>query len=252
MKITPDAIVFFRVPVAPGFAFDINMTLVSTWMVMAFLFVACRLATRNFSPDFKMTRAQNALEVVVGFLRSQIEGVMGRRADSFMVLIGSMFVFILVSNWSAILPIPFRVDGALEWYMPPTASLSTAVALAAVVLSSVVAYGIKSKGAAEYFKNFLRPVFVMLPLNLLGEVSRGVSLAIRLYGNIMSGTLIAAILLSVAPLFVPALMGVYGLLAGTIQPYIFSVLALVYVASAVGDPTERERAELKKIQQLRI
>ena len=252
MNITPDAIVFFKVPLAGGFAIDINMTLVSTWMVMAFLLVACRLVTRRFSADFKMTRAQNALEVVVKFLRSQIEDFIGRRADSFMVLVGSLFVFILVSNWSSLLPIPFQVGGKIEWYMPPTSSLSTTVALAMVVLASVMVYGIKSQGFSGYFKKFLRPVFVMLPLNLLSEISHGVSLAIRLYGNIMSGTLIAAILLSIAPLFVPALMGVYGLLAGTIQPYIFSVLALVYIGAAIGDPSEREKGELEKIRQLRI
>ncbi|MDR1477296.1 MAG: F0F1 ATP synthase subunit A [Rickettsiales bacterium] len=252
MRITPDEIVFFRIPVAGWFHVDISMTLVSTWIVMAILFVACRTITRNFSADFRMTRMQNAAEVVVKFLRSQVEGMMGRRADAFIVLIGSLFVFILASNWSALLPIPFMADGELEWYMPPTASLSTALALALVVMCSVVLYGIESQGAAKYFRKFLRPAFVMLPMNLLSEVSHGVSLALRLYGNIMSGTLVVAILFAIAPLFVPGLMNVYGLLAGTIQPYIFSMLALVYVSAAVGDPTVRERTELERIRLYRI
>jgi F-type H+-transporting ATPase subunit a len=248
MRLSPDEIVFFRIPVAGSLAVDVNMTLVGTWLVMALLFLACRALTRKFSPDFRLTRAQNAVEVAVGFIRSQIEDVLGRRADAFLPLVGSLFVFILVSNWSSILPIPFWANGALEWYMPPTSSLSTAAALAIVVLASVAAYGIKSQGAAGYFKKFLRPVFVMLPLNLLSEISNGVSLALRLYGNIMSGCVLAAILLAIAPLFLPALMGVYGLLAGTVQPYIFSMLALVYIGAALGEPSERDREELAKIR----
>jgi F-type H+-transporting ATPase subunit a len=231
---------------------DVNMTLVGTWIVMAVLFVACGLLTRRFSPDFGMTRAQNAAEVVVKFLRAQVEDMTGRRADGFIVLMGSLFVFILAANWSALLPIPFRVGGALEWYMPPTASLSTAAALALVVMFSVVAYGIRSNGVAKYFGKYLHPVFVMLPLNLISEVSHGVSLALRLYGNIMSGGLLSAVVFSLAPLFVPGLIGVYGLLAGTIQPYIFSMLATVYVSAAMGDPTAREREELRKARLLRI
>ena len=248
MKITPDTSILFQIPLAGGFVFDISMTLVGTWMVMAFLFFTCRRLTRDFSADFHMTRTQNAVEVVVKFVRDQISAVLGKKADAFLPLIGSLFVFILVSNWSGILPIPFMVDGDLEWYRPPTSSLSTTAALALVVLASVTIYGIKSHGAVKYFKRFMRPLFVMLPINLLSEISRGVSLAVRLYGNILSGVMLAAIVLALAPLFVPALVGIFSLVAGTIQPYVFAMLALFYISAAIGDPDEGEQKGLEKIR----
>ena len=255
MKISPDEIVFYQIPVSlfnRTFSIDINMTIVGTWGIMIFLFFFFRHITKDFNDSLQMTRLQNMVEVLVKFLREQIESIMKRKADPFICLIGSLFIFILVANWTALLPIPFIVDKSLEWYMPPTSSISTTAGLSIVVMSSVIVYGMKKQGIFGYFKRFFEPIFILFPLNILSEISSGVSLAIRLYGNIMSGGLLAGILFVLAPFFLPGLINIYGLLAGTIQPYIFSVLAMVYISAGMGDPSESAMEELMSLQLERI
>ena len=255
MKISPDEIILFRIPMelfGKSFEIDINMTIVGTWGIMLFMLLFFRSLTKNFNSSFNLSPLQNGIEVIVRFVRDQIEGMMGRRADRFVPLIGSLFIFILISNWSALLPIPFFVNGELEWYMPPTSSISTTVGLSICVMSSVIIFGMLKLGFFGYFKRFFEPIFFLFPLNILSEVSNGVSLAIRLYGNIMSGGLLATIVFALAPLFIPGLINIYGLLAGTIQPYIFTVLAMVYISAGMGDPTESEEEELMKLQLSRI
>ena len=119
-------------------------------------------------------------------------------------------------------------------FKPPTASLSTTTALALSVLVAVPMFGIGSRGFVGYLRTYAQPSIVMLPFNIISEISRAISLAIRLYGNIMSGAVIAAILLSVAPFFFPVVMDMLGLLTGVIQAYIFAILATVYIASATA------------------
>ena len=255
MKISPDEIIFYQIPFnifGRVVTIDINMTLVGTWAIMLFLFIFFKRLTRNFNYSFVMSPFQNGVEVIVKFVRDQIESMMGRKADRFIPLVGSLFIFILVANWTALLPIPFFVDGAVEWYIPPTASISTTAALSLIVMCSVFTFGMEKFGVIRYFKRFFEPYIVMFPINVLSEVSSGVSLAIRLYGNIMSGGLLATIIFALAPLVIPGLVNIYGLLAGTIQPYIFSVLAMVYIGAGMGDPTESEEEELMKLQLSRI
>lgn len=255
MNISPDEIVLFKIPAnifGRHFSIDINMTVVGTWGIMLFLMLVFRYITRNFNSDFKMTRLQNMVEVLVKFLQDQIEMMMKRRADDFIPLIGSLFIFILVANWTALLPIPFFVNGGIEWYLPPTASISTTAGLSIVVMSSVIVYGMATQGVFGYFKRFFEPIFILFPLNILSEISSFVSLAIRLYGNIMSGGLLASILFTFAPFILPGLVNIYGLLAGTIQPYIFSVLAMVYISAGMGEPSESEMEELMTLQLERI
>ena len=136
--------------------------------------------------------------------------------------IGTLFLFIATSNLLAVVP----------GYMPPTGSLSTTTALAIAVLVAVPAYGIARTGVWPYLKNYARPTVFMLPFNVIGELSRTIALAVRLYGNVMSGTLIVGILISIAPFFFPIIMQLLGMLTGLIQAYIFAVLATVYIASA--------------------
>jgi F-type H+-transporting ATPase subunit a len=128
-------------------------------------------------------------------------------------------------------------------FRPPTGSLSTTAALALCVFVSVPAYGIADRGLGEYLKGYIRPSAFMLPFNVLGELTRTVALAIRLFGNVMSGSMIAATVLAVAPLFFPIVMSALGLLIGLIQAYIFSILALVFIASATRAHQEQQHAE---------
>ena len=151
-----------------------------------------------------------------------------------MSFIGTLFVFIAVSNLLAIVP----------WYEAPTASLSTTAALAISVFIAVPVFGISEGGLKGYLRSYLQPNFIMLPFNIISEVSRTLALAVRLFGNIMSGGLIASVLLSIAPFFFPIIMSALGLLTGMIQAYIFAILATVYIAAATRDAKLKKEKEI--------
>lgn len=223
--ITPDETVLWD----GGFV-NVNLTLVTTWIVMALLIGAAWLITRRLRTDAEMSRWQNGLEVVVGFLRSQIREISGQDPDRYLAFVGTLFIFIFVSNALTLVP----------GYVPPTASLSTTTALALCVFLAVPAYGIAALGVRRYLRSYVRPNVLMLPFNILSELSRTLALAVRLFGNMMSFTKIVAILLSLAPLFFPAVLNALGLLTGAIQAYIFAVLAIVYIAA--GSRVHRDRA----------
>jgi F-type H+-transporting ATPase subunit a len=117
-------------------------------------------------------------------------------------------------------------------YEPPTGSLSTTVAPAACVFVAVPFFGIKERGIVKYLKSYAEPTFIMLPFNLISEISRTLALAVRLFGNMMSGAMIVAILLTIVPFFFPIVMTALGLLTGMVQAYIFTILAAVYIAAS--------------------
>ena len=221
MQMTPDEVIVFS---AWGLKF--NSTIVNTWIVMALLVGVSMVVTRNLRADVPPDRWRTALEVIVKTIQGQIEEITQKSARHVMYFAGTLFLFIALSNLMLVIP----------GFMPPTSSLSTTVALALSVLVAVPLFGISSKGLGRYLKAYIEPSIVMLPFNIIGEFSRGISLAIRLYGNVMSGGVIAAILLGVAPFFYPVLMDMLGLLTGLIQAYIFAILATVYISSATADP----------------
>jgi F-type H+-transporting ATPase subunit a len=215
--ISPDSVVFWQFgPLA------LSATLVYTWALMLLLVLGSWLVTRRLSTGVELSAWQNLLEVVVGAIRDQIREVSRQPPDPYLPFVGSLFIFIAASNLLAVIP----------GYLPPTASLSTTTALAIVVFIAVPVFGVAREGVGAYLKHYLRPSIFMLPFNLIGEVSRTVALAVRLYGNIMSGAVIAALLLSLVPFFVPVVMQMFGMLIGMVQAYIFAVLAMVYIASA--------------------
>ena len=226
MNLSPDQTIMFHV-----WGIPINATIFYTWIVMAVLIVSAILITRNLRPDVPPNRWRTALEVIVQGIQSQIEEVADRRDRHLLYYAGTLFLFVAVSNLLLVIP----------GFEPPTASLSTTTALALSVLIAVPLFGITSRGLGGYLKTYLEPSFIMLPFNIISEFSRGISLAIRLYGNIMSGAVIAAILLSVAPFFFPVVMDVLGLLTGLIQAYIFAILATVYISSATASPSTIEK-----------
>ncbi len=217
VRVTPDQLVFFQL----GFV-RINATIVFSWAVMAILILASWLITRRLSTDPKVSRWQTLLEMMVGFIRQEIREVTQQRDVRFLFFLGSLFLFIAMSNLLTILP----------WYEPPTSSLNTTGALAVCVFFAVPIFGIMKKGITGYFKRYITPTPFMLPFNIISDLSRTLALAVRLFGNIMSGSLIVAILISVVPLFVPIVMRVLGLLIGLIQAYIFAILSAVYIGSA--------------------
>ncbi|MEM7528204.1 MAG: F0F1 ATP synthase subunit A [Pseudomonadota bacterium] len=227
MHLSPDSIVLMRIPL--GIVdLPISLTLAMTWCVMAFLTVGAYAITRGLSVRSAghgvPTRGQMALTVIVELLEDQIGEISRRKPGPFLPFIGTLFLFIAVSNLLLVVP----------GFVPPTASLSTTAALAIVVLLAVPVFAIGERGLRAYLAGYLQPSPIMLPFNLIGEATRTLALAIRLYGNVMSGTVIAAILIGLTPLFLPVVMDVLGLITGMIQAYIFAVLAMVYIAAAVG------------------
>ena len=228
MNLTPDQIVVWQVG-----AIAINATLVFTWLVMAGLVIFSALVTRHLSSSPHISQGQNLLEVIVLGIQDQIREVSQQTPEPYLPFIGTLFVFIATSNLLTILP----------GYQPPTGSLSTTAALAICVFVAVPFYGIKKRGLWGYLKDYyLEPTPIMLPFNIIGRFSNTLALAVRLFGNVMSGTMIGAILLSVAPLFFPAIMQAMSLLTGLIQAYIFAILAMVFIAAATQVDAEQESA----------
>jgi len=217
MHLSPDNVILWQ----QG-SLKLNSTIATTWALMLALTASSLLITRRLSTDLKISRWQNLLEIVVDGVRTQIREVGLTEPRKYLGFLGTLFLFIALSNLCTILP----------FYEPPTGSLSTTAALAISVFVAVPAYGIAEEGWGGYLKSYLEPTFLMLPFNIIAELTRTLALAVRLFGNIMSGTMIIAILLSVTPLIFPILMTLLGLLTGMVQAYIFSVLATVYVAAA--------------------
>ncbi|APE30327.1 F0F1 ATP synthase subunit A [Halomonas aestuarii] len=219
MQLTPDQTTVFTL-----WGLGINETVVNTWIVMAMLTVASMLVTRKLRPDVPPNRWRTTLEVIVTGIQRQIEDISPQSSRHILYFSGTLFLFIALSNLLLVVP----------GFTPPTSSLSTTAALALSVLIAVPLFGITRQGIGGYLKTYIQPSIVMLPFNIISEFSRGISLAIRLYGNVMSGAVIAGILLGVAPFFFPVVMDVLGLLTGLIQAYIFAILATVYISSATA------------------
>lgn len=220
IQITTDQWIFWQWQAWPFV--KLNATIVFSWVVMAVLGIGSWLVTRRLLTGAEIPAFQNLLEVLVTGIRDQIRDVSHQDPGQYLSFVGTLFLFIATANLFSIIP----------GYRPPTASLSTTAALATCVFIAVPIYGIVSQGPGGYFKHYIRPTVLMLPFNVIGELSRTLALAVRLYGNMMSGTVIAAILIGFVPLFIPMLMQMLGLLTGMIQAYIFAVLAMVYIASA--------------------
>jgi F-type H+-transporting ATPase subunit a len=217
MHLSPDEIVFWQF----GWV-KLNATIVFTWIVMLVLVVASRLITARLSTGLLRSRWQNLLEVVVLAIQQQIEDVGLERSRRYLGFLGTLFLFIAVSAILTVVP----------GYTPPTGSLSTTAALALIVFVAVPFYGIAEKGLAAYLRSYTRPTVLMLPFNVISEISRTLALAVRLFGNMMSGTMIVGILLSISPFLFPIVMRALGLLTGMVQAYIFFILATVYIAAA--------------------
>jgi F-type H+-transporting ATPase subunit a len=219
MRLSTDQLIFWQ----HGFL-KLNATIVYTGGLMLVLAVGAKLITRRLTTGISISRWQCALEIIVIGIKKQIEEVGLRRPEKFLGFVGTLFLFVSIANIFTIFP----------GYEPPTGSLSTTTALAICVFVAVPFYGIEERGWGSYLRTYLEPTVIMLPFNIIGEFSRTLALAVRLFGNMMSGTMILGILLIVTPFVFPAVMSALGLLTGMVQAYIFSILALVYIAAATG------------------
>ncbi|MHB8763151.1 MAG: F0F1 ATP synthase subunit A [Deferrisomatales bacterium] len=217
MRLSPDEIIFWQYGI-----FKLNATVAFTWGVMLALAVGAKLVTRNLSTGLARSRWQNLLEIIVTAIERQIEEVGLDHPGKYLGFLGTLFLFIVTSALFTVIP----------GYEPPTGSLSTTAALALCVFVAVPLFGIAEQGVAGYLKNYVRPTVIMLPFNVISELSRTLALAVRLFGNMMSGAMILGILLTITPFLFPIVMTALGLLTGMVQAYIFSILAAVYIAAA--------------------
>jgi F-type H+-transporting ATPase subunit a len=201
----------------------ITMPVVVTWGLMIALTLGSWVATRSLK--LAPSRSQTVIELIVEAIEGQIRDTMRVAPKPYLPLIGTLFLFILVANWSSLIP-------GIE---PPTHCIETDITLALIVFFAVIFYGIRARGLGGYAKTFAEPSFLMIPLNLVETVTRTFSLFVRLFGNVMSGAFIIGIILSLAGLLVPIpFMGI-ELLIGAIQAYIFTVLAMVFIGSVVSE-----------------
>jgi F-type H+-transporting ATPase subunit a len=217
MRLSPDQMIFWQHGIL-----KLNATILFTWALMILLAGGSRLITRKLSTGLERSRWQNILEIIVTAIEKQIEEVGLSQPRKYIGFLGTLFVFVGAASLCTVVP----------GYDPPTASLSTTTALALCVFVAVPFFGIEEQGLRNYLKSYATPTFIMLPFNIISELSRTLALAVRLFGNMMSGAMIIAILLTITPFLFPIIMTVLGLLTGMVQAYIFSILAAVYIAAA--------------------
>jgi F-type H+-transporting ATPase subunit a len=220
-------VVFHAGPVA------VTRPVLTTWAIMLVLAVASWAATRRLG--LIPTRSQAVLELLVTGILSQIQEVTRSDARPLLPLLGTLFIFLLAANISGILP----------GVQAPTAHIETPAALALIVFAAVHVYGVRARGLFGYVRSFAEPKLIMLPLNVLSEITRTFSLMVRLFGNIMSGEFLIALVLALAGLFLPIPLMALELLIGLVQAYIFTVLATVFIGAAVAG----ESGEPDAIQQ---
>jgi F-type H+-transporting ATPase subunit a len=230
MHLSPDEIIFWQYGL-----FKLNATIAYTWGLMCVLVIGSMLITRKLSTGLQRSRWQNLLEIIVTGIVKQIEEVGLGQPRKYLGFLGTLFLFVATANLFTVVP----------GYEPPTGSLSTTAALAICVFVAVPLFGVGESGLGEYLRDYLKPTFIMLPFNIISEISRTLALAVRLFGNMMSGTMILAILLTITPFIFPIAMSVLGLLTGMVQAYIFSILAAVYIAAATRVIKPRPEPEAK-------
>ena len=217
MRLSPDELILWK----HGFL-KLNGTIAYTWGLMLALAVGSKLITRKFSTGLNRSRWQNLLEIIVTGIETQIKEVGLSQPQKYIGFLGTLFLFVAAASLCTVIP----------GYEPPTGSLSTTTALALCVFVAVPFFGIEEQGLNGYLKSYVQPTIIMLPFNIISELSRTLALAVRLFGNMMSGVMIIAILLTITPFIFPIFMTVLGLLTGMVQAYIFFILATVYIAAA--------------------
>ncbi|MEP7173316.1 MAG: F0F1 ATP synthase subunit A [Aestuariivirga sp.] len=201
----------------------VTSAVIVTWAIILILATGAFLLKRKLS--VMPTARQTAMELLVDVVDSQIRDTTGAAPAPYRSFIGTLFVYILVANWSSLVP-------GIE---PPTAQLETDAALAVLVFISVIWFGVRANGLSGYLKSFAAPNPVMIPLNILQAITRTFSMFVRLFGNVMSGVFVIGIVASLAGLFVPIPLMALELLTGLVQAYIFAILAMVFITATVAE-----------------
>jgi F-type H+-transporting ATPase subunit a len=207
----------------------ISWTVLTTWLIVAALALTAWLLTRRLS--IRPGKTQALLELMVSAIDDQIRASVPGDPARLRSLIGTLLLFILAANWSSLVPL----------VEPPTAHIETDAALALIVFLTTIGYGVREQGLVGYLKSFLRPSWIMIPLNLIEQITRAFSLMVRLFGNVMSSVFVIGIVLSLTGLLVPIPLMALELLTGAVQAYIFAMLALVFIAAAVEEDNPKDK-----------
>ncbi|MCB2106198.1 MAG: F0F1 ATP synthase subunit A [Rhodobacteraceae bacterium] len=214
------AVVFTIGPLA------VTRPVLTTWAIIAVLSMISWFGTRR--PGNTASGMRVVLEAIITSISGQIESIIRRDPRPYLPLLGTLFIFLVAANLSGILP---GVEA-------PTSKIETPAALAIIVFFSVHLLGIRARGLLGYLARFTKPKLIMLPLNIVSELTRTFSMMIRLFGNVMSGEFIIAMIVSLAGLFVPIPLMALEILVGIVQAYIFTILTAVFIGAAVGTGDE--------------
>jgi len=213
---------------------EVRDTIVSTWLMMVAV-LALAIVIRRRRPII--------LEMVLDMLESLIGDLLGGyRLETYLPFLGSLAIFVAFANLFSILPTIPLPGGAMLPIVAPTRDLNTPIALAMVVFFSVHYYGMRQQGVFGYLKSLASPIF-LLPLEIIGQVSRTVSLAVRLFGNVLSTELIVMVVFMLVPLLVPLPVIGLNIFTGLLQAYIFTALAAVYISTGLEEPEENEKLQ---------
>ena len=219
MNISTDELVFWKY----GFI-NINATILYTWIVMALLIFFAYLTRRSITKHNVIGKTENFFEILTDIIKDQIKNITEMGFDKVFPFITCLFLFILTSNLISLIPS----------FSSPTASLSTTFALVLLVVVFSVFIGIQNKGLKKYLSKYTKPVKLMLPFIVMNDIVSNFSMAFRLYGNVMSGGIVAAILMKISFLSVgfPVILNLLSFMSGAIQAYVFSILSLIFLSSA--------------------
>ena len=198
-------------PVFWLFGVPVRNSVISTWVLMVFVIVGVILIRR---------RTPILLEMLIDFVENLASGYIPGKVEPYVPFLGSLLLFIAVANLSGILPLIFT----------PTRDINTPLARARVVFVSVLAFRIRAKGLVGFVKSFLSP---LLPLDLIGYLSRTMSLTLRLFGNVIGNEIVVGVLFMLVPIGVPLVMVAIGSITGLLQAYVFTVLASSYIGSSL-------------------
>lgn len=215
----------------------ITQPVLATWIIMVLTTIGSLLLTRRLR--LRPGKVQAVAELVTGAIDQQIIDVMRADPAPYRALIGTIFLFVFIANWSGVLP-------GVE---PPTAHVETDAALALIVFGATLYHGVRCNGFLGYLETFTEPSWIMTPLNLVEQMTRTFSLFVRLFGNVMSGVFVIGIMLSLAGLLVPIPLMALDLLTGAVQAYIFAILACVFIGAAVSEGRAAESTEVTVSQE---
>ena len=222
-----------------GYGLPVTITVVTTWFLILFMFILFRVGTSKL--EVIPGKLQLILESIYAFLDGVVGQMMGSWKKKYLSYIGQLFLFIFTANTISFFPIPWFsiVDGHITFapaFRSPTSDLNTTVGLALLTTFMFLKASIKTNGVLGYFKGFLAPIPVMLPLNIVGEFAKPVNISVRLFGNAFAGGVIMGLLYMGAPAAIPAGLHLYfDLFSGLVQSFVFIMLSMVYIQGSLGD-----------------